>query len=67
MTTYDILLGRRSIAVRRAPSAQEAVLDYVKSFGCKNDEISRVSANRVAWRGAVFTAVPSKPFEGTRP
>jgi hypothetical protein len=60
VTTYEIRLGRRPIATRRAPSAQEAVFDYVKSFGCANDEISRVAANRVAWRGAVFTAVPAE-------
>jgi len=60
MTTYEIHLGRRPVATRRAPSAQEAVIDYVKSFGCANDEISRVASNRVAWRGAVFTAVPAE-------
>jgi len=60
MRTFEIHLGRRSVATRRAPSAQEAVIDYVRSYGCANDEIARVATNRVAWRGAVFTALPAE-------
>ena len=55
--SYEIRMGRRTVCYRDANTPQEAVIDYVKSFGCRNDEIARVAYDRVAWRGAVFQAV----------
>jgi hypothetical protein len=57
--TYEIRMGRRTICQRDANTPQEAVIDYVRSFGSRDDEISRVAYDRVAWRGAVFRAVPA--------
>ena len=56
-TTYELRSGRRSIATRAALSAQEALLDYVRSIGCRDDEIMRLGQDALSWRGAVFRAV----------
>ena len=55
--SYEIRMGRRTVCLRDANTPQEAVVDYVRSFGSRDDEISRVAYDRVAWRGAVFQAV----------
>ena len=55
---YEIRSGKRSVSVKTAPSAQVALLDYVKSLGCRDAEIVRLSVDSVSWRGARFTAVP---------
>ena len=56
--SYEVRSGRRSIGVREAPSAQMALLDHVRSLGCRDAEITRLGVDSVAWRGAIFTAVP---------
>ena len=61
--TYEIRLGRRTVCHRDANTPQEAVTDYVRSFGTRDDEIARVAYDRVAWRGAVFQAVPAADTE----
>ncbi len=55
---YEIRSGERAVSIRSGPSAQQALLDYVKSLGCKDAEIIRLSTDAVAWRGARYTAVP---------
>lgn len=57
--SYEIRMGRRTVCLRDANTPQEAVIDYVKAFGSRDDEIARVAYDRVAWRGAVFQAVPA--------
>jgi hypothetical protein len=54
---YEIRSGERAVSIRSAPSAQQALLDYVKSLGCRDAEIIRLGAAAVAWRGARYTAV----------
>jgi hypothetical protein len=56
-TDYEIRSGRRAVSIRSAPSAQQALLDYVRSLGCKDAEIVRLGAAAVVWRGARYTAV----------
>ena len=56
--TYELRAGRRAVAHRVAPNAQIALLDYVHSLGCRDDEITRLGVDAVSWRGAVFRAVP---------
>ena len=34
----------------------QAVVDYVSAFGTPDSEILRLGVDRVAWRGAQFTA-----------
>ncbi len=58
-TTYEIRSATRAVSVQDASSAQEAVLSYVRSLGSRDDEITRLGADVVSWRGAVFRAVPA--------
>ena len=54
---WELHSGRRSIGIKVAPSAQIALLDHVRSMGCRDDEITRLGVDAVAWRGAIFRAV----------
>lgn len=58
---YEVQSGRRSIAIREAPSPQIALLDHLRSMGCRDAEIMRLGIDSIAWRGAVFRAVPVPP------
>jgi hypothetical protein len=55
---YEIRAGKRPVSVRSGPSAQQALIDYVKSLGCKDAEIIRLGESVVSWRGARYVAVP---------
>jgi hypothetical protein len=52
---YEIRSGRESVALLDATSAQEALFDYLRSLGCRDDEIVRLGARAAAWRGAVYS------------
>ena len=54
--SYEVRSGGRLISLQEARTAQEAVLQYVRSLGCRQDEIRRLAPDTVAWRGAVFSA-----------
>ena len=54
---YEIRSGRRLVSVQYSVSPLQAAVDYVRSFGTKDDEIRRVGVDMVSWRGARFTAV----------
>jgi hypothetical protein len=58
MVTYEIRSGRRSLSERVASTAQHAVIDYLRSMGCRDDEIVRLGTDGVAWRGAIYRAIP---------
>ena len=58
-TSYEIRSGGRLVSLQEASTAQEAALQYVRSLGCRQDEIRRVAPDTVAWRGAVYSALPS--------
>jgi hypothetical protein len=45
---YEIRMGGRIVSTRRAPSPREAAVDYVRSLGCRADELMYVSADAVA-------------------
>jgi hypothetical protein len=62
-TTYELRSGDRPIGVRDASTAQQALLDYVRSLGCKDEEIMRLGVDAVSWRGAVYKAVPAPDDE----
>ncbi len=38
-------------------SALQAVVDHVRMYGVKDDEIRRLGVDSVSWRGAQFKAV----------
>jgi hypothetical protein len=54
---YEIYSGRRVVSTQYSVSPSQAVLDYVRSYGVTDDEISRLGADSVSWRGAHFRAV----------
>ena len=54
---YEIHSGRRIVSIQYSVSALQAVVDYVRSFGCSEDEIRRLGVDSVSWRGARFSAV----------
>jgi len=61
---YEIHSGGHRVSVRRAPSALVALLDYLRSLGCRDGDVIRLGNNSVAWRGAVYSAIQSdKPDE----
>lgn len=61
--TYQLHSGNRSVAVREAPTAHAALLDYARSLGCRDDEIMKLGVDKIAWRGAVFRAVVISPTD----
>jgi hypothetical protein len=54
---YEIHSGRRVVSTQYSVSPSQAVIDYVRSYGVKDDEIRRLGVDRVSWRGAQFSAV----------
>ena len=60
---YEIRSGRRTVSMQHSSSALQAAVDYVRTFGCSNDEITILGVDTVAWRGARFSAVlvPAEP------
>jgi hypothetical protein len=38
----------------------EAVLEYLRSIGCREDEVMRMGRDSASWRGAVYKAVPAE-------
>lgn len=55
---YEIHLMGSRIAQRDDIDPQLAVLDYLRSLGCEDDEVVRVGNDSASWRGALYTAVP---------
>jgi len=62
-STFELRSGKRAVGVRQAPTAQQALVDYVRGLGVRDDEIVRLGPDAVSWRGAVFRAVPVAPDE----
>lgn len=54
---YEIRSGRRAVGIRYASTPQEALVEYLRSIGCRDDEIVRMGVSAISWRGAVFSAV----------
>jgi len=63
--TYEVHSGDRVIGFRTASTAQAALFDYVRSLGCRDEEIMKLAPDVISWRGAVFRAVrvSSEPNE----
>ena len=56
-TVYEVRSGKRALVVRFAATPHEALIEYLCSLGCLDDEIVTMGAQAVAWRGAVFSVV----------
>ena len=65
---YEIYSGRRVVSTQFSVSPLQAVVDYVRSHGVKDDEITRLGVDSVSWRGARFKAVlvPTAPLDALR-
>ena len=63
MKRYVIYSGRRVVSTQHSVSPSQAVLDYVRSYGVKDDEIKRLGVDSVSWRSAHVKAVlsPGEP------
>ena len=57
-TSYEVRCGARLLSFQNAASAREAVVEYLRSVGCREEELSGVAVNAVSWRGAVYRAIP---------
>lgn len=57
--TYQLHLGTRPVGLKEAATAQDAVLEYLRSLGCREEEIVRLGTDAASWRGAVYRAVPA--------
>ena len=70
MTVYELRSGDNSIGQREAGTAQQALLDHLRSRGCSDVEITRLGPDAVSWRGAVYRATPVSadglPTDGRR-
>ena len=62
---YEIRSGRRIVSMQLSSSPLQAAIDYVRRYGCRNDEITILGVDTVAWRGARFSAalVPAEPTQ----
>jgi len=56
--SWEVRCGRRRVSLETAHTAREAVIEYLRSIGCRDDEMTSVAANAVTWGGAVYRAVP---------
>jgi hypothetical protein len=56
-TGYEVRSGKRAVAIRYAATPHEALIEYLRSLGCRDDEIVRMGTQAVSWRGAVFSVV----------
>jgi hypothetical protein len=55
--SFEVRSGGRAVAVRTASTAHEALSDYLRGLGCRENEVVRLGADAAAWRGAVFSVV----------
>jgi hypothetical protein len=62
---YEVHSGDRLIGFRTAPTPQAALFDYVRSLGCRDEEVMKLAPDTISWRGAVYSAVQvsSEPNE----
>ena len=56
LRSYEILLAGQRVAVAEAATPQMALIDHLRTAGCRNEDIVRLGTHSVAWRGAVYRA-----------
>lgn len=64
MQTYEIRCGDRVVSHAKSHTPRHAVTDYLRSLGCRDDEIEPMGSDGVAWRGAVYMAVETEEVSG---
>ena len=55
--SWEIRCGRRSLSLQRASTAREALIEYLRSMGCRDEEMSTLGTETMGWNGAVYRAV----------
>jgi len=62
--TYEIRCAGRVVSHVKSFTPRHAVTDYLRSLGCRDDELEPMGKDEVAWRGAVYTAVETDGSSG---
>jgi hypothetical protein len=57
-TSYEVRSGKRLVSLQNANTPKEAVIEYLRSIGCRDHEITGAAADAITWRGARYRAVP---------
>ena len=57
-TSFEVRSGKRLISFQNATTAHEALIEYLRSIGCRDDELARVAMDAITWRGTVYRAIP---------
>jgi hypothetical protein len=57
-TSYEVRCGKRLVSFESASTAREAVIEYLRSMGCRDSEMTSVAVDALTWGGAVYRAVP---------
>lgn len=55
--TYEIHCGSRIVSRVNSFTPRHAVTDYLRSLGCRDDDMEPMGSDAVAWRGALYTAI----------
>jgi hypothetical protein len=58
--TYEIHCGNRVVSRVKSFTPRHAVTDYLRSLGCRDDELEPMGDDAVAWRGAVYVGVEAE-------
>ena len=68
LRSYESLLGGERVAVCEAGSAQLALIEHLRTAGCRDEDIVRLGTESVSWRGAVYRArvAVGDPADGGR-
>ena len=56
--SWEVRSGKRIVSFQHAFTAREAVVEYLRSMGCRDADMTTVATNAVTWGGAVYRAVP---------
>ena len=56
--SYEIRCGKRLVSLQYAHSAREAIIEYLRSMGCRDSDMTTLSRTSLGWGGAVYRAVP---------
>ena len=57
-TSYEVRCGKRLVSLQNTNTPREAVIEYLRSLGCRDSEMTAVAVDALTWGGAVYRAVP---------
>jgi hypothetical protein len=58
---WEVHCGKRLLTLQSASTAREALIEYLRSSGCRDEEMSTLGAASMGWNGAVYRAVAVAP------